>query len=104
MKINLGIKLKVSSYIEERDARPAHDLSVCWYGFGMVGKTRKGKSMPDIKVRRFLMVRDSLGITRYFYWTSPKRGSEAPRVYGFKKVRKLTHKESLKHFKRICLH
>lgn len=78
----------------ERIAHVSHSVADYWVGSGFINK-RKTTSP-----RRFLRVRDSNGICRYFFWSNPRRGEQVPCVFGFTKRKKISLEKAKKHFDR----
>lgn len=95
-KLRLSIKTKVEEIShKERPAFESFDMEDYWVGLGFVGQKKK----PEI--RRFLRVRNKLGICRYFFWTEPKRGKMTPVVFSFRKRVKITREIAKKHYKKL---
>lgn len=80
MKIPLKIKCK--EVLIDRMLTPLR-TETYWVGFGDIGNIKNKTNQS----RRFLQIRNAMGLCTYYYWTNPRKGEEVGVVFRFKRVK-----------------
>lgn len=88
----LPITIRASVTQENRVTDAARQVEDMWVGFGYPSRKK------SIRPRRFLRVRDEVGICRYFYWTEPDKGKGCIVISHFKKRVKISVDKVRKHY------
>ncbi len=92
-KLPVSIKAKTSTM--ERTAIVTHHVEDYWVGTGYPDRKK------STRLRRYLRIRDALGICRYFLWSEPDKGKESVVIARFKRRVKISLEQVKKHYNYI---